>query len=130
MDTPKHKNDYRLIRRGRPSFLDDLHTTSASSDTGDLARVVPVAVNSATRFAPAPNGLVVVMSADSTCTFERSACRVSVGNDGRAYFIANEQVQIGPLSPESYSILRNHVGIPFVEKSVLTDAVDYVSVSV
>ncbi|KUZ96443.1 hypothetical protein WI40_01865 [Burkholderia ubonensis] len=85
------------------------------------ARVSSVALES-TRFAPAPNGMVVVVSSDSICTFERSACRVSLGPDGRTYFVANEQVQIGPLSPESYVVLRHIIGIPLVEQAILTDA--------
>ncbi|KVN40116.1 hypothetical protein WJ64_33305 [Burkholderia ubonensis] len=89
--------------------------------SGTRAPVSSVALES-TRFAPAPNGMVVVVSSDSICTFERSACRVSLGPDGRTYFVANEQVQIGPLSPESYVVLRHLIGIPFVEQAILTDA--------
>lgn len=91
------------------------------TQSGTRAPVSPVGLES-TRFAPAPNGMVVVVSSDSICTFERSACRVSLGPDGRTYFVANEQVQIGPLSPESYVVLRHLIGIPFVDQAILTDA--------
>ncbi|KVO25177.1 hypothetical protein WJ73_27280 [Burkholderia ubonensis] len=64
---------------------------------------------------------MVVVASDSICTFERSTCRVSLGPDGRTYFVANEQVQIGPLSPERYVVLRHLIGIPFVEQAILTD---------
>ncbi|KVX79913.1 hypothetical protein [Burkholderia ubonensis] len=90
------------------------------TQSGTRAPASPVALES-TRFAPAPNGMVVVVSSDSICTFERSACRVSLGPDGRTYFVANEQVQIGPLSPESYVVLRHIIGISFVEQAILTD---------
>ncbi|KVO90935.1 hypothetical protein WJ82_00440 [Burkholderia ubonensis] len=88
--------------------------------SGTPALASPVTLES-TRFAPAPNGMVVVVASDSICTFERSACRVSLGPDGRTYFVANEQVQIGPLSPESDVVLRHLIGIPFVEQAILTD---------
>ncbi len=95
------------------------------SEAGDAATSSPSGVVTGdTRFTPAPNGLVVAVSGNYVCTFERVACRVSVGSDGRTYFIADEKVQIGPLSSESYWVLRNLVGIRLVEKASLTDASD------
>ncbi|WP_157649304.1 hypothetical protein [Burkholderia ubonensis] len=99
MDAPKQRNDNHATHHGR-SPVDD-RTAAGQAEC--------------TRFAPAPNGLVVVVASDSICTFERSACRVSLGPDSRTYFVANEQVQIGPLSPERYVVLRHLIGIPFVE---------------
>ncbi|WP_124491852.1 hypothetical protein [Burkholderia stagnalis] len=122
MDAPKKRDDIHANHYGR-SPVDDRTTAGQAeySQSGTLAPASSVALES-TRFAPAPNGMVVVVSSDSICTFERSACRVSLGPDGRTYFVANEQVQIGPLSPESYVVLRHIIGIPFVEQAILTDA--------
>ncbi|WP_155633118.1 hypothetical protein [Burkholderia stagnalis] len=122
MDEPKKRDDNHANHHGRSPVEDRMATGQAEcTQSGTRAPVSPVGLES-TRFAPAPNGMVVVVSSDSICTFERSACRVSLGPDGRTYFVANEQVQIGPLSPESYVVLRHLIGIPFVDQAILTDA--------
>ncbi|MFA8329344.1 hypothetical protein [Burkholderia ubonensis] len=122
MDAPKKRDDNHANHHGRSPFDDRMDAGSAKfPQSGTPAPASPATLES-TRFAPAPNGMVVVVSIDSICTFERSACRVSLGPDGRTYFVANEQVQIGPLSPESYVVLRHIIGIPFVEQAILTDA--------
>ncbi|KWD78462.1 hypothetical protein [Burkholderia ubonensis] len=122
MDAPKQREDNHANRHGR-SLVDDRTAAGQAECTqsGTPAPASPITLES-TRFAPAPNGLMVVVSSDSICTFERTACRVSLGPDGRTYFVANEQLQIGPLSPESYVVLRRIIGIPFVEQAILTDA--------
>ncbi|KVL70428.1 hypothetical protein [Burkholderia ubonensis] len=121
MDAPKQRDDNHANRHGR-SLVDDRTAAGQAECTqsGTPAPASPVTLES-TRFAPAPNGLVVVVSSDLICTFERSACRISLGPDGRTYFVANEQVQIGPLSTESYVVLRHLIGISFVEQAILTD---------
>ncbi len=119
MDAPKKRGDNYANHQGQ-SPVDD-RPTAGQAEYPRSGTPAPASLES-TRFAPTPNGMVVVVSSDSICTFERSACRVSLGPDGRTYFVANEQVQIGPLSPESYVVLRHIIGIPFVEQSILTDA--------
>lgn len=122
MDAPKKRDGNHANHHGRSPVDDRVDAGPAKfPQSGTPAPASPVTLES-TRFAPAPNGMVVVVSSDSICTFERSGCRVSLGPDGRTYFVANEQVQIGPLSPESYVVLRHIIGIPFVEQAILTDA--------
>ncbi|WP_157646806.1 hypothetical protein [Burkholderia ubonensis] len=122
MAAPKQRDDNHANHHRR-SLVDDRTAAGQAECTrsGTSAPASPVTLES-TRFAPAPNGLVVVVASDSICTFERSACRVSLGPDSRTYFVANEQVQIGPLSPERYVVLRHLIGIPFVEQAILTDS--------
>ncbi|WP_157643862.1 hypothetical protein [Burkholderia ubonensis] len=121
MAAPKQRDDNHATHHGRSPVDDRMAAGQAEcTRSGTPAPASPVTLES-TRFAPAPNGLVVVVSSDSICTFERSACRISLGPDGRTYFVANEQVQIGPLSPERYVVLRHLIGIPFVEQAILTD---------
>ncbi|WP_143134756.1 hypothetical protein [Burkholderia ubonensis] len=121
MDAPKQRDDNHATQHGRSPVEDRMAAGQAEcTRSGTPAPASPVTLES-TRFAPAPNGLVVVVSSDSICTFERSACRVSLGPDGRTYFVANRQVQIGPLSPERDVVLRHLIGIPFVEQAILTD---------
>ncbi|WP_157646081.1 hypothetical protein [Burkholderia ubonensis] len=120
MDAPKQRDDNHATHHGRSPVDDRMAAGQAEcTRSGTPAPASPVTLES-TRFAPAPNGLVVV-SSDSICAFERSACRVSLGPDGRTYFVANEQVQIGPLSPESCVVLRHIIGISFAEQAILTD---------
>ncbi|KVZ30880.1 hypothetical protein [Burkholderia ubonensis] len=122
MDAPKQRDDNHANHHGR-SLVDDRTAAGQAKfpQSGTSAPASPVTLESM-RFAPAPNGMVVVVSSDSICTFERSACRISLRPDGRTYFVANEQVQIGPLSPERSVVLRHLIGIPFVEQAILTDA--------
>ncbi|KWB52653.1 hypothetical protein WL37_05745 [Burkholderia ubonensis] len=121
MAAPKQRDDNHATHHGR-SRVDERTAAGQAKfpQSGTSAPASPVTLES-TRFAPAPNGLVVVVSIDSICTFERSACGISLGPDGRTYFVANEQVQIGPLSPESDVVLRHLIGISFVEQAILTD---------
>ncbi|KWB68144.1 hypothetical protein WL40_14005 [Burkholderia ubonensis] len=115
MAAPKQRDDNHANHHGR-SLVDDRTAAGQAKfpQSGTSAPASPVTLES-TRFAPAPNGLMVVVASDSICTFERSACRISLGPDGRTYFVANEQVQIGPLSPERDVVLRHLIGISFVE---------------
>nr|WP_157377213.1 hypothetical protein [Burkholderia ubonensis] len=121
MDASKQRDDNHATHHGRSRVEDRMAAGQAEyMRSGTPAPASPVTLES-TRFAPAPNGLVVVVSSDSICTFERSACRISLGPDGRTYFVSSEQVQIGPLSPEGYVVLRHLIGISFVEQAILTD---------
>ncbi|WP_218165115.1 hypothetical protein, partial [Burkholderia ubonensis] len=68
MDAPKQRDDNHATQHGRSPVEDRMDAGSAKfPQSGTPAPASPVTLES-TRFAPAPNGMVVVVSSDSICT--------------------------------------------------------------